>query len=240
MPASLRDVDDADEDDVILSDAAGPNAPARVAPVNTRVFFHEPAHGTRNALRKLLGRDRVVGRGLVLGHDLAIPFAVTWPVDSDKSSGTISHLSSFAGIEERRRIARRGGDNGKAESYSIAVDEEYGHVQRHVGMTLGLVLWCPDALLDDRAAMPDGVVEQPSGAPLDDGEVADSGGREDNEESRRPLWVASSLNGVWVHLQQASEVSSRVEGSEHPSDSTVDVQIFHGEDASGVGVVRIR
>ncbi|KAH9033755.1 hypothetical protein EDB85DRAFT_1949689 [Lactarius pseudohatsudake] len=177
---SKRDTDDTYEDDVTHCDAAGPNPPARLAPVRPRLLLspelkerthtHEPAHNTRNALRKFLDGDRVMSRG---------PFAITWPlkdtvrqhisqsacawevahVDSNKNRGSIPDWSRVAYIEECHTIARRSGDNWKAET---VVGNE-NDVQRHVCMALRLVLRCPSALRDGRAAMLVRGVEEPSG-----------------------------------------------------------------------------
>ena len=91
-------------------------------------------------------------------------------------------------------------------------------------MALGFVLWRPDALRDDRAAMPDRVVEQPDGLPLGDGEMLCAGHwRVANEERGGPLWDADSSKGARVHLQEAREVHCCAFRSEHLSDVTVDI-----------------
>lgn len=215
------------EDDVILGDAIGSNPPARLAPVKSRRLVHEPAHGTRNAPRKSLDRDRVVGRGLVLGHDLATPFAVTGPIDADKRRGTVSDWSRGARTEQRHKveIARRGrADDREAEVDLVVVNEKDGHVQRYVCVALGLVLRRPDALLDDGADVPDRTVEQPGAVPSDDGEMAGLGHRgAADEESEGPLWEGHGSDGARVYVQEASEVHCRALGSEHLSDVTVDM-----------------
>ncbi len=45
-----------------------------------RAYLHEPAHCAREALCEFLEGYRVVRRGLVPGHYLRSPVAVTWPL----------------------------------------------------------------------------------------------------------------------------------------------------------------
>jgi hypothetical protein len=193
-----------------------------------------------------------VSRGLVLGHDLALPFIVAWPlklryvsdevraqvtrhghayIDTNKSGGTVADWSWGARAEECHAIARRGVDNRQAEMCSVVLNEEDWHVEWRLDMAMGFVLRCPDALRDDRANMVDLVVEEIEGVPLpvNDGEMTGLGHwRVVNEEGGRPLWDADGSKGVRV-LQKPSEVPCCAFWSEHPSDITVDIEIRHGE-----------
>ena len=91
-------MDNANNDDIIPGDGTGANPPARLTSLHPRCLLcpdcqpsappnhcekahvYEPAHRTRNSLRKFLNRDRVVRWGLVPRHDLAVPFAVSGPL----------------------------------------------------------------------------------------------------------------------------------------------------------------
>ena len=157
-------------------------------------------------------------------------------VDTNKSSGTVADGCRGARAEQCHAIALRCAGDGQAELLPVVLDEEYGHVERRVGMALGLVLRCPDALRDDRATMPDRVVDQPSGPPLpvDDVQMMGTGhwGVLD-EECERPLRDGGdNSNGARV-LQKAGKVHFCALRSEHLSDVAVDIQVvmmvIHGK-----------
>jgi hypothetical protein len=101
LPASLGDMNDPDEGDLFLGDTTCANlpvwklslyslellrSPPNVSASNHRrawmskTHIKEPAHGTCDTLYKFIEGNRAARRGLVPGHDLGMPIAITGPL----------------------------------------------------------------------------------------------------------------------------------------------------------------
>lgn len=103
LPASLGDVDNPDEDNLFLGDAATADSPVRKLTHNPlkflprpsvtnyddvdilgRTHIEESAHRTGDTPCKFLEGNRIVRRRLVLRHDLGMPVAIAGPLKSGR------------------------------------------------------------------------------------------------------------------------------------------------------------
>ena len=118
-------------------------------------------------------------------------------IDTNERRRALADWSGGACSAQCHVVARRGTDDRQAESNSVVKREEDWHVQWRVGVALGLILWFPDALLDDCAKGPNREVEQPSRVPLNGGERASTGHlRVAKQESGGPLCAVETMEGA--------------------------------------------
>jgi hypothetical protein len=119
LPASLRDVYGSKQDDLIFGDPPASDPPvwfltgksisllsyaskmtAKFSHTKKETYIQKPAHRARDTLYKFLKGYRVVRWGLVPGHYLRTPVAVTWPLKERSAH----HLSKACGSLRRGLI----------------------------------------------------------------------------------------------------------------------------------------